>query len=754
MSQSQTESSSARPLRRRPRGLVACRRCKSRKQRCDNEFPACSNCLGAGEKCSYGAKQAYPAEKEVGDKLIEAYYARVHPKHPFLPRKRVQSLHEARLELVPAHKAVPSEGVTKGCDYATLQLVYAIGARYLQLSNDEDHYSPPNRHYARAMADADSIFATGNLESLEAMLLLTIYQLRSPTGPGVWWMIETTMRCCIDNGLHRQAPNLPPTLDERRKRIFWTAYMLERSVARTMGRPHSISDRDIDVALPANIDDELDTDEVILAAIVESNQHPAQISALTPAIHIFRLQQIDSKISYTVCRVDKDVSEIKPHKVTRLRQALEEWKAAIPQTGPENKPHPYLTTDYHMIQYHKAIILLNLPFLPFLTPQSPTFHEVVHSAGQVCSLSKRLHDQQTYISFSLLSLHANFVAGLVMVYCFCLDSSIFSPKFSSSVRACSTMLYIISERWPRAVQARNAFDRLVAATIESEHDENNGLSRTEDDVHVSQDCLAADESGHLEVWNSFESILEDHQIDLGTWMHDSIFDTMGMFQPIDSAERVLPQVPVPEIYGWSTENGYVLLYTEMVKGVTVEERWPSMTEDEKTGFWGALRSLVSSLQTLSQDPDNQFLGRINRSSYYNISITNSNRPLAGPFTTVKGFHDWISLVLRRAVKIHWPGMKPEEIPDPYRKMLPDNAQVIFTHADLHPSNIMVSQDSPSTIVALIDWEQSGWYPDYWEFCKAEYTADIGSEWHGYMLRFLEEPKALDGFIEYTRALGH
>lgn len=99
-------------------------------------------------------------------------------------------------------------------------------------------------------------------------------------------------------------------------------------------------------------------------------------------------------------------------------------------------------------------------------------------------------------------------------------------------------------------------------------------------------------------------------------------------------------------------------------------------------------------------------------------------------------------------------MKPEEIPDPYREMLPDDAQVVFTHADLHPSNIIVSPDSPSTIVALIDWEQSGWYPDYWEFCKAEYTAEIGSEWHGYMLRFLEEPKALDGFIEYTRALGY
>ncbi|KAF4494145.1 transcription activator acu-15 [Fusarium agapanthi] len=877
MSHSQAGPSSARPARRRPRGLVACRRCKSRKQRCDNEFPACSNCLAAGEKCSYGAKQAYPAEyvkslerqisklqdeiasprqnvvspishssiqqqtlsmvdtqsgvnetepasltetaasdleasagivapspdsflgtssgypltkllrsalpssvdirqsdragtshqvnivarsligvpvdtgqqlqgqripdgsdlpsKEVGDKLIEAYYARVHPKHPFLPRKRVESLHEARHELVPALKAVPSGGVTNRCDYATLQLVYAIGARYLQLSNDDNHYSSPKRHYACALADADSIFATGNLESLEAMLLLTIYQLRSPTGPSVWWMIETTMRCCIDNGLHRQATDLPPTLDERRKRIFWTAYMLERSVARTMGRPHSISDRDIDVALPANIDDELDTDEAILAAIVESNQHPAQITALTPAIHIFRLQQIDSKISHTVCRVDKDVSEIKPQKVTFLRQALEEWKAAIPQTDPGNKPHPYLTTDYHMIQYHKAIILLNLPFLPSLTPLSPTFHEIVHSAGQVCSLSKRLHDRQTYISFSLLSLHANFVAGLVMVYCFCLDSSIFSPKFSSSVRACSTMLYIISERWPRAVQARNAFDRLVAATIENEHDENNGLLRTEDD-----------KAGPPPVY--FES--------LGLAVKFGRDETVSVSkgQCLWALGRVLPEVPVPEIYGWSTEDGYVLLYMEMVKGVTVEKRWPSMTEDEKTSFWGTLRSLVSSLRTLSQDPDDQFLGRIDRSLYYDISITNSNRPPAGPFTTIKGFHDWLSIMSRQGLEDHWPGMKPEEIPDPYLEMLPADAQVVFTHADLYPRNIIVSPDSPSTIVALIDWEQSGWYPDYWEFCKAEYTAEFGSEWHGYMLRFLEEPKAIDGFIEYTRALGH
>ncbi|KAI1018700.1 hypothetical protein LB503_005573 [Fusarium chuoi] len=445
MSHSQTESPSARPARRRRRGLVACRRCKSRKQRCDNEFPACSNCLAVGEKCSYGAKQAYPADlaatkfplsmvdtqsgineaeaanlNDTATSDLEASVGIVAPSPDYFlgtsSRYPLTKLLRSALPPVDARqteRAVPSHQVNIAARSSVgMRAHTGQQAEGCQVSENSDFLSKEvgdkfiEAYYARVLASGkEPPLIEGDQRPSSLMANR--------------WMIETAMRYCIDNGLHRQATNILPTFDERRKRIFWTAYMLERSVARAMGRPHSISDRDIDFALPANIYVDLDTDEAILAAISKSSQHPSLIATLTPDIHIFRLQQIDSKISYT---------------------SLEEWKAAIRQADPENKPHPYLTTDYHMIQYHKAIILLNLPFLPTLTPQRPTFHEIVYSAGQVCSLSKRLHDQQTYISFSLLSLHANFVAGLVMVYCFCLDSSIFSPKFSSSMQACSIMI--------------------------------------------------------------------------------------------------------------------------------------------------------------------------------------------------------------------------------------------------------------------------------------------------------------------------
>ncbi len=360
------------------------------------------------------------------------------------------------------------------------------------------------------------------------------------------WVIGTTMRHCLDCGLHRKSNNISPLFDQRRKRIFWTAYMLERSVARTVGRPYTVADREIDVAFPANIDDSLETDEEVTAAIAESSADPDRITSLTAAIHIFQLQQLESRISKTVCRVDKPISSISPHKIAKLRDAIDQWKANIPMvqdTGTEDKP-PYNTTDYHMIQYHKALLLLFLPFLPSFTPAHPEFRPVAYSAGQICQLYKRLHDNQSYISFSLLALHSTFVAGLVLVYCFCLDASLFDTRFSSDIRACSSMLYTISERWPAARKVRNAFESLVAATVEAQHDDlskdspnpeytphpgNRPLQLEMGSFISHSDDRTSGQRTTDRVWDSFETVLEDYQINSETWMQDSIFLAMDAF---------------------------------------------------------------------------------------------------------------------------------------------------------------------------------------------------------------------------------
>lgn len=48
--------------------------------------------------------------------------------------------------------------------------------------------------------------------------------------------------------------------------------------------------------------------------------------------------------------------------------------------------------------------------------------------------------------------------------------------------------------------------------------------------------------------------------------------------------------------------------------------------------------------------------------------------------------------------------------------------VIFTHGDLFPWNILVEDGHLS---AILDWECSGWYPEYWEITTAWRSFEAG-----------------------------
>ncbi|WJG37261.1 uncharacterized protein FOBCDRAFT_254429 [Fusarium oxysporum Fo47] len=168
----------------------------------------------------------------------------------------------------------------------------------------------------------------------------------------------------------------------------------------------------------------------------------------------------------------------------------------------------------------------------------------------------------------------------------------------------------------------------------------------------------------------------------------------------------------------------------LVEGVTLEKIWESLNKEDKTGICDPLRDMVVDLRQVKRDSNDEFLGQINRGPLQDVVFADAIRPRAGPFSSVKEFHDWLSFLFKRlaASGSHWEGYELEDIPDPYRQLLHDDRGVVFTHADLHQSNIMVSEGWPSRVVAIIDWHQSGWYPDYWEFYKAEYTNHWESEW--------------------------
>ncbi|PYH34912.1 phosphotransferase family protein [Aspergillus neoniger CBS 115656] len=194
-------------------------------------------------------------------------------------------------------------------------------------------------------------------------------------------------------------------------------------------------------------------------------------------------------------------------------------------------------------------------------------------------------------------------------------------------------------------------------------------------------------------------------------------------------------VPVPEVYGWRTEGEVIYIYMEYIKGKTLEQAWDVMAEEDKTGICHELKVICDRLRLLEQDPEEIFVGNIAQKPIYDRTFSINHLHEAGPFPTVRQFHDWFTFLPRRQMS------DPYSVPiEPYRYGLPDHCAIKFTHGDLHRSNIIVTSSSPYRVMAIIDWEQSGWLPAYWEVRKAQMSTWSGEEWASVYL-----PMVLDGF---------
>lgn len=67
--------------------------------------------------------------------------------------------------------------------------------------------------------------------------------------------------------------------------------------------------------------------------------------------------------------------------------------------------------------------------------------------------------------------------------------------------------------------------------------------------------------------------------------------------------------------------------------------------------------------------------------------------------------------------------------DPGRK----NHDVVFTHADVNPRNILIDlynlpgRTRDSRVSGIVDWEFAGFYPEYWEYTKSLFEGFRWSE---------------------------
>ncbi|KAJ5990786.1 hypothetical protein N7522_010993 [Penicillium canescens] len=396
---------------------------------------------------------AEPPTDEMGARILDTYFTRLHSRYPFLNQKQVWKIHEDRWRLAKTKR----EDLTRSDRFAIfkLNLIYAIGATMLQLS-EKYAYTAPDRYYNTALQHVHSMCEARSIDNIEAMILLVVYHLRTASSHGMWYMIGLAMRTSIDLGLHRKANeiNMDPFTTQMRRRLFWTVYYLERVVSMSLGRPFSISDRHIDLDLPLDVDDDVE-DPAILAA----PQDPNKTTSLTFAIYLFKLRRIDSRIQHKIYRADRPLSSLRP-KMDPLYLELEEWKesALLRFSGPD--------LDYPMLHYNRAVRLLIQPFLPLLPITDPYYHICLRAAGNICQSHKRLHQTLEY-GHSFLAVQTVFMAGITLLYALWTHTDqVWSVRMSNDIRACSTVLFVMGERAAWVKKYRDAFELLVNATME------------------------------------------------------------------------------------------------------------------------------------------------------------------------------------------------------------------------------------------------------------------------------------------------
>jgi len=207
--------------------------------------------------------------RQTTDHLLRAYYASAHTMFPILHWHTFQA----------AVDEVYSVGDMRQLSPAWLSMffaVLAVGSLFSSSPNNERFYRP-----AELIDESRKLMDPWNneysLDNVRTLTLTSICLNEMNLKSAAWSWLGTAVRAGQDLGLYSESGPWPVIEGEMRRRLWWTMYILDRSLSLELGRPVLIDDDDCDVSLPAPVDDHFIHDNGIN---VPENQEPLTHSLL------------------------------------------------------------------------------------------------------------------------------------------------------------------------------------------------------------------------------------------------------------------------------------------------------------------------------------------------------------------------------------------------------------------------------------------------------------------------------------------
>ncbi|TFY77019.1 hypothetical protein EWM64_g6992 [Hericium alpestre] len=172
--------------------------------------------------------------------------------------------------------------------------------------------------------------------------------------------------------------------------------------------------------------------------------------------------------------------------------------------------------------------------------------------------------------------------------------------------------------------------------------------------------------------------------------------------------RAYTTIPVPEPSMFFVHEDMAHIVMELVEGVPIGEAFQAglISEEETRTIAREWRAIAGVIQELGRrHPHFEFgswpEGPYNNTYFYGALPTE-------PFRSVDAFHAYWNGLLAKSSYLA--GDTAHQQLQALREESEPHAPVL-AHGDLSPRNILVKDGK---LVAVVDWETFGWYPDFWE----------------------------------------
>ncbi|KAK5069803.1 hypothetical protein LTR64_008014 [Lithohypha guttulata] len=468
-----------------------------------NKSVAATGTKGSSMRDSYFGLQTKPQIKEapfpnreLGERLATLYFEHANPQIPILHREEFSDMFEKAYS-VDASSRTPQQ-------LYILNIVYAIGAGIIWGSSDneggtsgystkrarlDNQQAQPEEYHASAIVHLSAFLSAngasneegggGDLEELQAVLLLAGFALLRPVAPGLWYIVGVAMRQAIDLGLHYEdgsgLNNVGPALQgfddpssaraqlvgkrqwirDLRRRLWWCTYTFDRLVSTCVGRPFGITDQVITTEFPSALDDRYITRSGISVDAASTEPSYKRVS-----YHYFRLRLLQSEILQVLQYEQAQMARMKgwnrhndymhknlpspflvKHKSFKswrrdIDQRLFEWKESAPtqaETGVAFS-HQFLELNYWqaVTMLYRQSLSVPPPFASELSPTedvtSPSsvmtedkededlvFLKCAEAGQKTLKLYRQLH-RQRLVNYTYLATHHLFMAGIAFLY--------------------------------------------------------------------------------------------------------------------------------------------------------------------------------------------------------------------------------------------------------------------------------------------------------------------------------------------------